>query len=83
MPDLTVRAALVRVASEGADPVRVRQVTKVWQVPIPVPVMSDLQLGVLEWVYIGVAADQKGLTVIPARGTQLVAASQTSGGQPS
>lgn len=72
--DPASRTAVVRVAEDGADLARVRQVTKVWQVPIPVLVMADLELDVLEWVYIGVADDQRGLTVTPARGTRLVAA---------
>ncbi len=72
MPNPTTRTALVTVARDGADAARVRQVTKVWQVPIPVPVMTDLDLDVLDWVYIGVAADQSGLTVTPARAARLV-----------
>ena len=77
--DPASRTAVVRVAEEGADLARVRQVTSVWQVPIPVPVMTDLALDVLEWVYIGVAEDQRGLTVTPARGIRLVAAGRQEG----
>lgn len=77
--DPATRTAVVRVAEDGADLGRVRQVTKVWQVPIPVSVMADLDLDVLEWVYIGVAAGQRGLTVIPARRAMLVAVTTAPG----